>query len=296
MAEAEDIRARLRLFQPAQPRLQRRRHRLFEPDRHAGIRPAVLPQRLERAVEQLFALVDHDRPRADLFDVGHVVRREQNRRAVGAVQRFQKCTDALLDDDVHADRRLVEDQHRRAVQDGGRQLAAHALAERKRPHRPVGELVELEHIAELHILLVVDVVRYLVHFLVQLQRRRDRQIPPELGFLPEDHADLPRVLLPIFVGHKPVDGQLAGRRRQDAAHHLDRRRLTRAVRPDVADDLAGADVKRDVVDRAKHLRRLRPPQLQPTGLFEGLVVLRQIAAMDHLSAFLLRFCSIAQLY
>ncbi len=49
-----------------------------------------------------------------------------------------------LGDDVQPDRRLVEEEELRVVQQRRRQVAAHALAERELAHRRVQERLELE--------------------------------------------------------------------------------------------------------------------------------------------------------
>ena len=52
-----------------------------------------------------------------------------------AVEVAEERPDRLLRHDVEADGGLVEEQHRRVVQQRGGQLAAHALAERQLAHR-----------------------------------------------------------------------------------------------------------------------------------------------------------------
>ena len=59
------------------------------------------------------------------------------------------------------------------------------------------------------------------------------------------------------------DARRPARRRQQSDQHPDRRRLSRAVRAEEAENLAGADVERDVVDGgevAERAREIRAPR------------------------------------
>ena len=77
-----------------------------------------------------------------------------------------------------------------------------------------------------------------VDLLEQAERLDDRDVPPELRPLAEDHADRRDVAGALAVRHEAVAHDLARGRRQDAGQHLDRGRLAGAVGPDVADHLA----------------------------------------------------------
>src|SRR2546423_5978727 len=68
------------------------------------------------------------------------MRREHDRDAKLPVGRAQEGADAVLDQHVQADRRLVEEQHLGLVQERQRDLAAHPLPERELAH---GEALEL---------------------------------------------------------------------------------------------------------------------------------------------------------
>ena len=83
------------------------------------------------AVEQDPAVVDDDHPLAEGLDVGHVVARQQDRRAEAAVVLGDERPDPLLHRDVEAERRLVEEQDLRAVEQRADELHLHPLAERQ---------------------------------------------------------------------------------------------------------------------------------------------------------------------
>ena len=83
-----------------------------------------------RAVEEQPAFVDDDYPPAQRLDIGHVVARQQHRGAQASVVVLDEGADTLLHRDVEPDRRLVEEEHLRSVQQGGRDLDLHAFAKR----------------------------------------------------------------------------------------------------------------------------------------------------------------------
>ena len=97
----------------------------------------VLDQAAQVAVVDQRAAVDHDDPRAQRDDVVHVVRGQEHGRVVALVVAADEVADRDLHRDVEADRRLVEEQRGRAVEQGGRELALHALAERELARRLV---------------------------------------------------------------------------------------------------------------------------------------------------------------
>ena len=95
--------------------------------------PAAGPafQAVERAVVNFPALVNHDNAFAEFLDVGHVMAREQDRDAVFAVVLAQKLPDVFLRNHIEPDRRLVEKQHARAMQQCGDEFHLHPFAEGK---------------------------------------------------------------------------------------------------------------------------------------------------------------------
>jgi len=96
--------------------------------------------------------------------------------------------------------------------------------------------------------------------------------PIELTALAEDDADVSAVLLAVLVRNDPCDFQAPRRRHQDAREHLDRRRFSGAVRPDVADQFARGERHRDVghgnavfvFAREERAQRAEPPEARLT--------------------------------
>ena len=104
-----------------------------------------------------------------------------------------------------------------------------------------------QFVEQAHVLierLLVD----LVDFFQDLERFDHRQVPPQLGALSKDDAHHLRLVDAVGVGRPSVDQDRSAGRFEDAGHHLDRGRFTRAVGTDIADDFAAVDVVRDSVD------------------------------------------------
>jgi hypothetical protein len=81
----------------------------------------------------------------------------------------------------------------------------------------------------------------------QLERVAKGQVPPQLRALPEHDADPAREGDALAHRIEPADANVPAARHQDAGEHLDRRRLARTVRTQVADHLTGSDLERDPV-------------------------------------------------
>ena len=92
-------------------------------------------------------MVDDEDPVAEPLDVAHVVRRQQQGRAALAPLGDEELAQPLLREHVETDRRLVQDEQLRGVQERGRDLGPHPLAERERAHRraergPISSLLD----------------------------------------------------------------------------------------------------------------------------------------------------------
>ncbi len=87
-------------------------------------------------------------PFGDVLDVGHVVGREEDGGPPLGVQPDQQLAEALLGQEVEADRGLVEEQDLGLVEHAGRQLAAHPLAERQVADRHVEEVAGLQQLGQ----------------------------------------------------------------------------------------------------------------------------------------------------
>ena len=81
------------------------------------------------AVKEQPSVVDDQDPVAEPFDILEVVRREDDGRAVFAVDVADELADALFGDHVQADGRLVEKQQRGLMEHGRAEVGAHPLAQ-----------------------------------------------------------------------------------------------------------------------------------------------------------------------
>ncbi len=199
---------------------------------------------------------------AERLDVGHVVARQQHRRAVTPVVLGDERADALLHRHVETDRRLVEEEHLRQVKQRTDDLDLHPLAEREVPHGLVHEIGDVEQLDQLVPRLRELLARQAVDGPVELERVERRQIPLELVAVAHDERDPAQELTLALRGYASEHARLARRRIEQAGEHLQRRRLAGTVRAEEADHLARPDVERDAVDRAHLARR---PAEEPLG-------------------------------
>ena len=103
-----------------------------------------LAQSAERAVGEDAARADDHHPGAQGLDVVHVVRGEDNGGAAFLVEALYKVAHRQLRHRVEADGGFVEEEQTRPVQEGGGDIAAHALAQRQLAHRHVEQWLEIE--------------------------------------------------------------------------------------------------------------------------------------------------------
>ncbi len=187
-----------------------------------------------------------------------------------------ELADAVLDGDVQADRRLVEIEQLGIVEQGHAQVGPHPLAERDLACWQIDELGQAKELGELGQVLLVSPGRDLVHVAGQVERLDDRDVPPQLGPLAEDDADVAGVLLSLLVRDQTVDDQAAGGGNEDAGQHLDGGGLAGAVRPEIGDRFPGLDAEVDVIDGQLVLVLACEEMLQRAdqpGLFDGLAEL-----------------------
>src|SRR5215211_1172519 len=230
-----------------------RRRRLGEVDHERSLRAVQGDELLDTAVVDHAPVVDDKHPLAEALDVGEVVRREENRHAALAVHLSQKVADPCLRDHVEADRRLVEEQDLRVVQHRRRELATHALAERKLPDGRGQERRHLQPLDEGVEVAAVAVGRHAVDVAEQLEGVLERQVPPQLDALAEDNADPARELDPLPRRLDAGHAYPTAARDEDPGQHLHRGRLPRAVGADIAHHRASLDRKADTVDCAYDL-------------------------------------------
>ena len=214
-------------------------------------------------VDDLAVVDDHD-PLGHVLDVRHVVRGQEDRRALLLVQPDEQLAEALLGDEVEPDRRLVEEQDLGIVEQARGQLAAHALAEGEAPHGLVEQVGRVEQLAELA---DAPLFRGRVESVdrgehpVRLARR---QLQPEQRALAEERADPAGQSATVLPRRDPEHGCLALGRVEDAREDLDRRGLPRPVRADVGDPLARPDVEVEVMHGLDALRACVDPSRRPS--------------------------------
>jgi hypothetical protein len=219
-------------------------------DQPAGAVPAV--QGGDRTVVHHPAVVDHHEAWAEPFDVGQIVGGQHQGGVPGAAQFGEETPHRLPADHVESDRRLVQEEHLRTVQQGGGQLAAHPLAERELTDRDVEEGVQVEQVPTAAQPGGVVAGRHPVDVPQQLERVAQGQVPPELGALPEHHADAEGQPGPAGDRLQTADADPPGGRGEHAGEHLQRGGLAGPVRADVAEHLAALHPQVDPVHGGHH--------------------------------------------
>src|SRR3954454_5002445 len=156
---------------------------------HRAVSGERVLHRLELAVVDDPALVDDDDPLADVLDVSEVVRRQHHRRAALGDELADELAHAILHGDVEADRRLVEVEDLRVVEERRREVGAHALAEREAARYRREDLLQLEQLREAGHSLAIHVLRDVEDVAQERERLAHGAVPPELRALAEDDAD-----------------------------------------------------------------------------------------------------------
>ena len=144
-------------------------------------------------------MVDDDDAPAERLDVGQVVGRQEHRRAVAPVDLLQELAHVGLRDDVEADRRLVEEEQGRTVEQRGGEVAAHPLAERQLADGLMEVRAQSQDVVEERHPLSVNWLGQAVDLLEEPEGLDDGDVPPELGPLPEDDADRRHVARALAV-------------------------------------------------------------------------------------------------
>ena len=196
------------------------------------------------------ALVDDDHAARQGLDVGHVMAGEQDGRAGFVVVGGDELADALLHGDVQADGGLVQEEHAGPVQQAGRKLDLHALAERKLADGLGEEIAEVQQFSQQVDGALVDGVVDAEHGLVDQEGVDGRQVPEQLLALAHDEGDSGEEVGAAVPGGEAEDVHLAVGGVQQAAHDLERGGFAGAVGAQEADDLAAVDLERDAVDGA----------------------------------------------
>ena len=201
-------------------------------------------------------LRDHGDPVAERVGLEHVVGREEH-GLPGRDQVGDRRAQLARADGVDADRRLVEEHDLGVVEDAARDVQSLAHAARVALDAlllPALQPDELEHLVDAHALrLAGDAVQ--LGEVAEVVARREALV--EAAVAAEDVADplphLARILHDVAAEHASVPA----RRQQERDQHLDRRRLTGAVRAEQSEQLTLLDGERDPAD-GFDLERLPP--------------------------------------
>jgi hypothetical protein len=150
--------------------------------------------------------------------------------------------------DVQPQRRLVQKEHPRPVQQCPGQLALHPLAKGEIAHRLRQQRTQVEQFAQLISCLAELVLGDAEDGAVELEGVGDRNVPEKLVALPHHQRYLAQIGLVPLPGDMTEDRSLTARRIEQTGEHLERGRLAGPVRPQKPDHLARRDVERDAVD------------------------------------------------
>ena len=156
----------------------------------------------------------------------------------------------LLRLEVEAERRLVEKEHLGLMQQRGRELALHALAERELPRGLVDEFTEHEQVDELRAPRRVIGGRHTIDGAIEPEGLLGRQIPEQLLLVAEHERDA--LAERVAAGPRIAPGHLRAARagEEQPGEHLERRRLSGAVGAEKGNGVAALDRERDIVHGA----------------------------------------------
>ena len=190
---------------------------------------------------------DHHHPVAQGLDVVHVVGGQHDGDAPFPVQPLDEIPHGELGNGVQADSRLVQEEHRRRVQQGRRQVATHALAETELTHRDVVQRFQVHEHREFVPGPEIFTVPDPVDIPKQIEGLDNGQIPPQLGPLAEHHADIGRVGDAVAPRDAAVDLAPSRVGHQDAGEDFHGRGLARPVRTDIAHQFSRFQFEGDAV-------------------------------------------------
>src|SRR6266436_1339049 len=201
------------------------------------------------------AVVDHGDAVRDAVGFVHVMRREKHRDPLGLVEVADEGPHLIAALRIEAERRLVEKQHLRGVQQPAGDLEPPLHPARERLHEIPAPLPQLEHREQGLRPFPPDLARHVIQDAVDVHVFPRRQVAVETGVLKHDTEPPPHVRL-MLRGIEPVELQRSARRVEQGREHLDRGGLPGAVGTEKREDLAGFDVEGDVVDRRDFSERL----------------------------------------
>ena len=178
------------------------------------------------------------------------MRSQYQRSLVRLIELFDVIPDVPSRLWVKAYGRLVKEQDLGLVHEAPADLQPPFHPSGVIPHYYVGLVLQLDKLQDLGYLLGPLLLAYLVKYRMKLEVLSAGQVIVDGRVLEHDSYVLSHiVLLPPYV--VPRDAGIAGRRRQQGCQHLYRCRLPGSVRPQQAEYLALAHIKRDVINSLK---------------------------------------------
>ena len=154
-------------------------------------------------------MVDDDDPLGQRFDVGHVVAGQEHGRVVAGGILGDEPANAALRRDVQPQRRLVQEEHPRPVQQRPGQLALHPLAEGEIAHRLGQKRPQVEQLAQLVSRLAELGLGDAIDGSIELERVGNRNVPDKLVTLPHHQGHLAEIGFVPLPGNMTEDRGLA---------------------------------------------------------------------------------------
>src|SRR5688572_9568424 len=175
------------------------------------------------------------------------MRGQEDSHAFGLVQMLDVCPQLIAALRIESERRLVEKQDLRRMQQAARDLETPLHSTRKGLHVRVLPFPQLEQLEQQLNAFSADATRHVIQHAVQLHVLVGRQLAVEARVLKHYAERAPRFEL-IGDRVQPVEPHRPARRPLERGEHLDRRRLARAVRAEEREDLTLCDVERYTVN------------------------------------------------
>src|SRR5438093_1089431 len=206
-------------------------------------------------------LTTHYMDEADRDAVGHAIRfvhvvgGEEHGHALGGPEVAHVRPHLIAALRIEAERRLVEKQYLRRVQQptGDLEAAFHAAGERL--HQVIAPLVQFEHPQQHFTPRPPGVPRHVVQHPVDVHVLPRRELAVETRIM-EDDAEPLADFRRMHGDVESVELERARRRAQQGGEHLDGSGLAGAIRPQERENLPGSDVEGDVVDGQDGAERL----------------------------------------
>ena len=229
----------------------------------------ALLELIRAADRQDLAVVDDRDALAQLIGLGHVVGGQEDRSAGdGGLPGDHELADLAGGGDIEPERRLVEEQDPRVVEQATGDVHLLALPGRERADPLQALVAHADRLDELVDAAPAFLPRQAVELAEHPELLADREDAVARLLAAGDHVHDPADLL-LVAGH--VEAEDPGRafaRQQQRGQDLDEGRLARAVGTEQAEELAGGDVEIDVLERDDG-RRLDLVDAPETARFDG---------------------------